>query len=590
MMEEFNYLDINEHNIENITHAILNDQPEGILYYGFKNKSGIAKEQLNNFYEAIKKSKLITGLRIKDPHFELAQLELITDVIKNSNQISTIKFESSPLTEEELVPILDVIRFTDTIKELSFIENKNLASQGLNFICDIIETSPNITSLCFSGCMLDKTSINRIANSIKNHKSIKSIEVSNNPVDSVAFLTLVAAIQENSTLEYVTLNYMGATSLAAEAIAKLLSTKINLHELSLIGNDFSGGVNKIFNALKDNHYCNSIFLDASEVSHSDLFSLSKMIEYNKSLSTLAFNFPEISLEDRKNLIASIQKNNVLTYMASTFAGRQTFSNTYLLRTAVQEFLNGMPLDDNKINILAAHLYSRSNTSLERFPDELKEKFKLFYKNLMEKTKNSMKQYSGLMPEINNKIIDYTDYESKINLYKADIQYKYIVNLGLNQQEQIQLDEMFNIARKFGCEDYLYLPSNVTLVNEGFKQGVQFDEINSNLSSLLSDKTSKEIIDGNPKILGYLITLKTQELENIVTKFNSNEFSRFLVNNPSQANNFLNIINDETKLAMLANELQENPRLDSIDHLVQKKEGKFVKKYLKSKDKVNYIDR
>ena len=272
--------------------------------------------------------------------------EYMSKYIKNNENLITFNIEGNYLCNEGIKIICESISQNKNRNYISFLDlhNNNITNKGCEYISKLLSESPYINNISLKNNILESDGINKIFSALSSQNSnLISLDFSDTKLDEKAMKIISEKINENVTLQKLTLSYNNFKS-ARNHINNLLIKENNLKYLDLSFCDISTQFNLLFQGLiknqnlklinlsgnyipmkkeilndlgkvlSDNTNLISLFLNECNIDDIGMNYINNNLAKNHFLQTLSLNHNFITKKSISGLENSIQKSKVIKHI------------------------------------------------------------------------------------------------------------------------------------------------------------------------------------------------------------------------------------------------------------------------------------
>jgi hypothetical protein len=267
-------------------------------------------------------------------------------------------------------------------------------------------------------------------------------------------------------------------------------------------------------------------------------------------------------------------------------------NKKIFEEGVINFKHNMALTQEQFDSLQAHYMSPSQVKLQLlffgnniprdylnekfFSEELRRKFEAIFDE--EVLKEKIEELTPDLPEVLT--LNNSEFVEESDLYNAYIAIKggFLQTILKHEMQDHNFEQNFrvtqNLAKDLNLDKYFYQPNNYVMMADNLKGGASFEQINNNMQILNNSIFMKKLVEKDPKIFGYFITIPNDVAINLVdTLIRETKIGTFIKNNPEQIVALAKILDDKESIAILSESLVElNNRSRSIKDLLSQKEA------------------
>ena len=267
-----------------------------------KNVEDIFNEALPSLYSFYYKGNYLSTEEVKNFVKDIANNKCLTYLYLQNNQ----------LNDDSMEILSYLITKNPYIHNLGLGYNK-FTSKGIQSLCNgLMNKDSNIMELCLQKNNLDEASLTYLAEALKNHQSMRSLNLSyNNFTKDECGNLILRIISESPKLKNINLTacHLG---LKIKDICNKLEENNTITYIDMSVNDF-GKNSEIFKALakmlEKNMYLKYLYLDSNYVSDKDFdIIINEGIKFNKNLKYLSLKSNKITLSSIKALSDSIKKD------------------------------------------------------------------------------------------------------------------------------------------------------------------------------------------------------------------------------------------------------------------------------------------
>ena len=471
-------------------------------------------------------------IRGDDPNFN----SIITRIKENDKSLET-NIEFYWLSQEQHIQLVEALKNNKTIKHV-ILDDYQISVEGASALAEALKKNTFLKKLAFILIEIGDQVMAPIAEALKINQSLKELSLNLCKIGPAAASELAKALEINQSLEILDLRACRLGPAGASAIAEALKTNRSIKELNMNFNSITNqGLSAIEEALKKNYIITSLILEkiGNETTSETNYFLDILIDRNKDI----------------------------------------------LKTAAEKFQQNKALSRVERESLTA--YSNSNYYLDKiiFPQEQRELFKEkleenFIKMISSSAHEEMPKYlaSFSTPKEMN------DYISKIIYLDADRYFAGLEPLDFaeNNNERAEANEtrdnladMILQANMSGVEKQFKNKNNIIFIYDALKKGIKMSEMRDNLSQILKDPATMDLVRKDPAILGALVTYKSEipnnDINRIIAIINHDAFKNFIYNHPREIAHIFKL-NDPEQLSDAAIKIRNNPEIKTLKDTVE----------------------
>ena len=302
----------------------------------------INKDIANTMSSYLKNSHCLKGLSItnsklsNNPTF----LTVILQTLKESYNLKVLDFQSTSLTVKETEELAIVIKNNPGLKEL-YLFNSGLKTSAAVILKALKEKSV-LTKLHLDNNLMTEELAEDLAAVIENNSSLEELSIGKNKFGLSAG-TILQALQKHSRLKVLSLSDNNLTAHVAEELATMINNNLGLKELYIHDNDFQTSVAIILKALKEISTLTKLYLNNSLITKEAAEDLANTIKNNTNLQELRIDNNNLglsaapilqALKDNCNLKKLNLENNNMTEqvaedLANVIKNNQSLEELYL---------------------------------------------------------------------------------------------------------------------------------------------------------------------------------------------------------------------------------------------------------------------
>ena len=233
--------------------------------------------------------------------------------IANNKCLTYLYLQNNQLNDDSMEILSYLMTKNPYIHNLGLGYNK-FTSKGIQSLCNgLMNKDSNIIELCLQKNNLDETSLSYLAEALKNHQSMRSLNLSYNNFTKDECGNLISRIiSESPKLKNLNLTacHLG---LKIKDICNKLEENNTITYIDMSVNDF-GKNSEIFKALAKmlgkNMHIKYLYIDSNYINDKDFdIIINEGIKFNKNLKYLSLKSNKITLSSIKALSDSIKKDN-----------------------------------------------------------------------------------------------------------------------------------------------------------------------------------------------------------------------------------------------------------------------------------------
>ena len=233
--------------------------------------------------------------------------------IANNKCLTYLYLQNNQLNDDSMEIISYLMTKNPYIHNLGLGYNK-FTSKGIQSLCNgLMNKDSNIIELCLQKNNLDEVSLSYLAEALKNHQSMRSLNLSYNNFTKDECGNLISRIiSESPKLKNLNLTacHLG---LKIKDICNKLEENNTITYIDMSVNDF-GKNSEIFKALAKmlgkNMHIKYLYIDSNYINDKDFdIIINEGIKFNKNLKYLSLKSNKITLSSIKALSDSIKKDN-----------------------------------------------------------------------------------------------------------------------------------------------------------------------------------------------------------------------------------------------------------------------------------------
>ena len=156
---------------------------EKYLYFLMITNNKIEEKRMDLFLKSIKKMGTLKYLILNGIYFENSEIKLF-DFLKNDNSLESLTINETKLSKESIEELAESLKFNNSLKILN-LGYCNLGNENLKSLCQFFPFNNSIfrIDLCMNALTLN--GIKEIYKSLKNNKSINSLNLGYNSSDII---------------------------------------------------------------------------------------------------------------------------------------------------------------------------------------------------------------------------------------------------------------------------------------------------------------------------------------------------------------------------------------------------------------------
>ena len=233
--------------------------------------------------------------------------------IANNKCLTYLYLQNNQLNDDSMEILSYLMTKNPYIHNLGLGYNK-FTSKGIQSLCNgLMNKDSNIIELCLQKNNLDEVSLSYLAEALKNHQSMRSLNLSYNNFTKDECGNLISRIiSESPKLKNLNLTacHLG---LKIKDICNKLEENNTITYIDMSVNDF-GKNSEIFKALAKmlgkNMHIKYLYIDSNYINDKDFdIIINEGIKFNKNLKYLSLKSNKITLSSIKALSDSIKKDN-----------------------------------------------------------------------------------------------------------------------------------------------------------------------------------------------------------------------------------------------------------------------------------------
>ncbi|KAA0190003.1 hypothetical protein HAZT_HAZT001002 [Hyalella azteca] len=381
---------------------------------------------------------------LRNCKLELSQCECLEEIFKRV-QFVCIDLENCSLTDDTVIPLVDMIEFYDSTTQLNISGSSQIGMRGWQACSRMLKKNHSVRSLNARGTNLNEANMPILGKALKLGSRLHTLHLENCNLTGRPLVTLTAALKLNDTLVklYLADNRLGSSDCIQ--IGNLMKTNLTIKLLDLRNNNLqdtgcahvcegiaeqsktiaAAATSADLNSIKDKNKLglNSLVLWNNHMTVSSAKFLAAMMLSSPSMETLNIGRNSVSNDGAIRLKDALLRNKSLKrlYLHATKIGDE---GAVALAELIAESKNieRVDLRENSIKVagLMALAHSlRHNTSIIQMDlnsnprseplDELAEKHMSLLLEIKEYTQRNRTEAQALKPPLEGKKTDSEDY-------------------------------------------------------------------------------------------------------------------------------------------------------------------------------------
>ena len=278
--------DLSEFNIQKILLNLMTYNTD-LLSFSFSKCENISMNILAYIVFCIQNLKNIKILSFESCKLNDAQIKLITEGIKENQNIIALILRKNNISSQGGIYISDYINSHENMRQLFLGDNK-IKDKGLKSLLKTLSTSnKNITNLELSNNGFGLDEFNNLIEYLKTNPILNSLDISGNKLALKSAINLGATLCAMKSIKSLNMSNMGIIS---EFIPYLFKS-FNLEDITLDDNNLEEvGLIMLIKGLEGNKNLKKLSLKNTQLSSIGLTSLLKMLDKAK-------DFKELHLEN-----------------------------------------------------------------------------------------------------------------------------------------------------------------------------------------------------------------------------------------------------------------------------------------------------
>ena len=278
--------DLSEFNIQKILLNLMTYNTD-LLSFSFSKCENISSNILSYIIFCIQNLKNIKILSFESCKLNDAQIKLITEGIKENQNIIALILRKNNISSQGGIYISDYINSHENMRQLFLGDNK-IKDKGLKNLLKTLSTSnKNITNLELSNNGFGLDEFNNLIEYLKTNPILNSLDISGNKLALKSAINLGATLCAMKSIKSLNMSNMGIIS---EFIPYLFKS-FNLEDITLDDNNLEEvGLIMLIKGLEGNKNLKKLSLKNTQLSSIGLTSLLKMLDKAK-------DFKELHLEN-----------------------------------------------------------------------------------------------------------------------------------------------------------------------------------------------------------------------------------------------------------------------------------------------------
>ena len=250
------------------------------------NHNNITHKRMESIVTIIKSSTNLT-------HFTVAHNPIGDDGIQllsslNLEHLIQLDISNIRMTEVGICALHDYFKFNKSLQSLE-ISNNNIKDNGLiRMLCNFPST---LVRLSVAKCCLTCTGAVNISEVLRINKTVKYLDISDNPVGDDGISAISDGLHVNATLIQLVARSCKFYSKGAESIAEMLQTNKTLKYLDISGNHIDDdGITTVACSIQANTTLDELKLHDCNFHSKGLENVNKMLMINKSLKRVSIPY------------------------------------------------------------------------------------------------------------------------------------------------------------------------------------------------------------------------------------------------------------------------------------------------------------
>eukprot|EP01132_Coremiostelium_polycephalum_P002702 gene2702-3353_t len=483
----------------NLTHNQITSNPikpflDNIRTNTFKKTIKIGWNRLDDlagilFCRFLQTNEFLTHLNLgSNPDLSYETYFLLTEVLKNTKSLRSLKLSGNQLDQEEALAITSSFKVNNSVQKLS---------------------------LCC--CLLSPGATVSLSQSIHINTTLTSIDIRFNPITNTGGLALAEALSKNRTITYLNIGFCNLGQEVGLAMGESLSINSTLKQLFINNNQLGEqGIIGISQGLLINNSLVTLDIgstcqDFESIGYNAILSLSDLLKVNQTLTNLSIYNCKLGQESITLLSQSLLKNYTLTQLNLS-------SNPIRLEGALS--LTQVLLENQTLQWLNLNNTNIQKEGVLSIVESLKTNRSIRYIGLSHNTAELQIDIIGI------KI--YVDH-AKTTIKNIDLQKK-LIRFFLSNKIPHSLISIFDISTNYEKQKqihthcvkiprYPYIEINGELWGEGLLVEDKKEEVLELVKDLINHNQSEStpIIDAfikNTPLVDELINTKKQEEDSL----------------------------------------------------------------------------
>ncbi|KAL9179665.1 hypothetical protein ACHAXT_008955 [Thalassiosira profunda] len=162
--------------------------------------------------------------------------ELLKRAERNDATLTRIELRNRNLTDEEIIPLLDVLPYTKSLRALN-VENNKVGDRGASALAGALAENSSVVSVNLGGNLIGDAGASDLFRVLSSsNDSVTELSLSSNAISDAAATELASALLDNESLVAVDLSHNEITNDGARDLLKVVGINETLETLALEGN------------------------------------------------------------------------------------------------------------------------------------------------------------------------------------------------------------------------------------------------------------------------------------------------------------------------------------------------------------------
>ncbi|KAI9027501.1 hypothetical protein CLU79DRAFT_580888 [Phycomyces nitens] len=241
--------------------------------------------------------------------------EPLADVLCLDFGLKELILDNCDLEDDTIKVLLHSLLLTDSLCELSLVDNKKLKTAGFKYIAVYIKGATKLQTLNLTSTLPDKKAIGYLAQALIGTPESASPSVSSLVFDNCGLKlqlleTLAAGIRQSTCLRHLSLRYNRINYQGAMWVGVMLRDyddnrlyQRGLESLSLDTNELRQGVQYIAQALRRNKSLLSLSMNDCKIDIKGCTFIGEALKYNQSLKSLGLSYNILGQPTTEGIVA-----------------------------------------------------------------------------------------------------------------------------------------------------------------------------------------------------------------------------------------------------------------------------------------------